>query len=199
MGIYVIQEYQPYEFSYANLLSAMQEIGCHSWRSFFYLRPGHSIENGLSEITSDADMTKMFVLYEGGHPCAENVDDEEEDSSLSSDCDDLEYVVNEGEGVDGDEGRCLPVSNLEEDLEKGTIGAPRTMGTSATSGRGVARGRGLTVSATIGGASAVGTGGARATSSATFGGARAVQTGYAKIDRDCATRTGGTNKWCKDC
>ncbi|KAG5562177.1 hypothetical protein RHGRI_005050 [Rhododendron griersonianum] len=75
--------------------------------------------------------------------------------------------------------------------QRGTIGAPRTMGTGATRGRGVARGRGL-VGATIGGASAMGTGGARTTRSATFGGAGAVQTSGARTDRDGATRIGGT-------
>ncbi|XP_058202960.1 uncharacterized protein LOC131317422 [Rhododendron vialii] len=104
----------PYEFSYVDLVSAMQEIECHSWRSFFYLRPGHSVENGLSEITSDVDMIEMFVLYEG------------KDKDIECFVTHLMLKrmmrrVNEGEGVDGDEGGHLSVSNLEEDLGKGVI------------------------------------------------------------------------------
>ncbi|KAI8539627.1 hypothetical protein RHMOL_Rhmol09G0197800 [Rhododendron molle] len=183
----------PYEFSYADLVTVMQEIGCYPWRSFFYLRPGHGIENGLSEITSDVDMTEMFVLYEGEDKdieCfvthldveeddeewlgwegkelgledlrnAQNADDEEEEDeqeqeqeigkggqcvtdsgnggdnqtdsdsdsdficsglrdSSSSDGDDIEYEQNEG--VDGDEGGCLPVRNFhQEDLGQGVV------------------------------------------------------------------------------
>ncbi|KAI8538100.1 hypothetical protein RHMOL_Rhmol09G0075900 [Rhododendron molle] len=46
--------------------------------------------------------------------------------------------------------------------------------------------------ATIVGASAVWTGGVRTTHSTTFDNVKAVQTGGARIDKDGATRTGGT-------
>ncbi|KAG5531382.1 hypothetical protein RHGRI_026114 [Rhododendron griersonianum] len=158
----------PYEFSYVDLVSVMQEIGCHPWRSFLYLRPGHGIENVLSEITSDVDMTKMCILYEG------------EDKDIECFVTHLDVEEDDEEGL-GWEG-----------VELGTIGARKTVETSATRGRGVARGRGLAVSATIVGASAVGTGGARATRSTTFDDVRAIQTVGARIDRYGATRTGGT-------
>ncbi|KAF7130728.1 hypothetical protein RHSIM_Rhsim10G0103500 [Rhododendron simsii] len=75
--------------------------------------------------------------------------------------------------------------------QRGTIGAPRTVETDVSRGRGVARG--LAVSATIGGASVVGTGGARTTRSTTFGGVRSVQASGARRDRDGATRIGETS------
>ncbi|KAE9458952.1 hypothetical protein C3L33_09146, partial [Rhododendron williamsianum] len=76
----------PYEFSYANLCEILQEIGCTPWASLTYLRPGHTIQDGLFEISNDTDMTEMFILYEGEvkeielfitHPDVEESDDEE--------------------------------------------------------------------------------------------------------------------------
>ncbi|KAI8558838.1 hypothetical protein RHMOL_Rhmol04G0127500 [Rhododendron molle] len=72
----------------------------------------------------------------------------------------------------------------------GTIGK-RSVGTGVTSRKGVARG--LAVTATIGGQSVVGTGGARTTRSTTFDGVRAVQSGGARSDKDGGTRRGGTS------
>ncbi|KAG5557387.1 hypothetical protein RHGRI_007594 [Rhododendron griersonianum] len=268
----------PYEFSYADLVTVMQEIGCYPWRSFFYLRPGHGIENGLAEITSDVDMTEMFILYEGDDKDIEcfvtHLDVEEDDKEglgwegEELGLEDLENAQNADEDEEEEEEeeeeirrgalqtretspcpliptsermprgatsagtsqrvvtrglanaqrrvargvpRGVPTSaaitnrvltrglaNAQREGvargvasgrgQRGTIGAPRTIGTDVTRGRGVARG--LVVSATIGDASVVGTSGARTTRSTTFGGVRAAG---ARRDRDGATRTGGTS------
>ncbi|KAI8550495.1 hypothetical protein RHMOL_Rhmol06G0111400 [Rhododendron molle] len=89
-------------------------------------------------------------------------------------------------------------ANAQRGVARGvasTIGALRTVGTGVTRRKGVVRG--LAVTATIGGESVVGTGGARTTRSTTFGDVRAVQIGGARSDRDGATRTGGTTDGAK--
>lgn len=76
----------PFEFSYSNLLEVLFEVGCLPGFTFFYLRPNHTMEDGLFMVSNDADMIEMFIFHDGlgrdiecfvSHPDVENDDEEE--------------------------------------------------------------------------------------------------------------------------
>ncbi|KAG5540593.1 hypothetical protein RHGRI_020717 [Rhododendron griersonianum] len=76
----------PFEFSYGNLLEVLFEVGCMPGCTFFYLRPNHTMEDGLFMVSNDADMTEMFIFHDGlgrdiecfvSHPDVENDEEEE--------------------------------------------------------------------------------------------------------------------------
>ncbi|KAI8559507.1 hypothetical protein RHMOL_Rhmol04G0179300 [Rhododendron molle] len=75
-----------FEFSYNNLLEVLFEVGCMPGCTFFYLRPNHTMEDGLFMVSNDADMTEMFIFHDGlgrdiecfvSQPDVENDDEEE--------------------------------------------------------------------------------------------------------------------------
>ncbi|KAH7864939.1 hypothetical protein Vadar_000164 [Vaccinium darrowii] len=76
----------PCLFTYKNMLSIFGQFGCRQGSTYFYLKPGHGIDDGPVELGSDVDIKQMLDLHEGNdndikvyqtHP-ANEFDEEEE-------------------------------------------------------------------------------------------------------------------------
>ncbi|KAF7117126.1 hypothetical protein RHSIM_RhsimUnG0001800 [Rhododendron simsii] len=120
----------PYEFSNANLCEILQEIGCTPWASLSYLRPGHTIQDGLTEVSNDTDMTEMFSLYEGEgkeieffitHLDVEENDEEELEWHQDSDSVQMDYLEEGGPSVEAveDRGKAVIVGENVEVMQGG--------------------------------------------------------------------------------